>query len=179
MSSLLDSPPYNFSLGDIGLMEIAAIIGFMIACFGGGYMSDTITLCIVKKSEGEIWPEQRLAPLLPGMLIAPAGCILLAFACQNKISWVAIAFGFGMGKRISYAFFFLIDMHCSKYLTMSSFLLERCTHPTSPLPMSFIVTRNMLPSVSFSLTFLKTFSLSYSYTRLFPGSPPRDLLRFI
>ncbi|KAJ5662857.1 Major facilitator superfamily domain general substrate transporter [Penicillium longicatenatum] len=96
MSSLLDSPPYNFSLGDIGLMEIAAIIGFMIACFGGGYMSDIITLCIVKKSEGEIRPEQRLASLLPGMLIAPAGCILLAFACQNKLSWVAIAFGFGM-----------------------------------------------------------------------------------
>jgi len=84
-------------------MEIAAIIGFVIACFGGGYISDTITLYIVKRSKGEIRPEQRLVSLLPGMLIAPAGCILLAFACQNKLSWVAIAFGFGMGKQLSFA----------------------------------------------------------------------------
>ncbi|KGO56982.1 Major facilitator superfamily domain, general substrate transporter [Penicillium expansum] len=96
MSTLLMPPPYNFSSGDIGLMEIAAIIGFVVACFGGGYISDIITTHIVKKSKGEIRPEQRLVSLLPGMFIAPAGCILLAFACQYKLSWVAIAFGFGM-----------------------------------------------------------------------------------
>ncbi|KAJ5753290.1 Major facilitator superfamily domain general substrate transporter [Penicillium odoratum] len=96
MSTLLIPPPYNFSLIDIGLMEIAAVIGFVVACFGGGYMSDIITAYIVKRRIGEIRPEQRLLSLIPGMFIAPAGCILLAFACQNKLSWVAIAFGFGM-----------------------------------------------------------------------------------
>ncbi|OQD66480.1 hypothetical protein PENPOL_c004G00574 [Penicillium polonicum] len=96
MSTLLIPPPYNFSSGDIGLMEIAAIIGFVIACFGGGCISDIITAYVVKRSGGEIRPEQRLVSLLPGMFIAPAGCILLAFACQDKLSWVAIAFGFGM-----------------------------------------------------------------------------------
>ncbi|KAJ5813309.1 Major facilitator superfamily domain general substrate transporter [Penicillium pulvis] len=96
MTTLLMPPPYNFSSSDIGLMEIAAIIGFVIACFGGGYMSDVITQHIVRKSNGVIRPEQRLVSLLPGMLVAPAGCILLAFACQNKLNWVAIAFGFGM-----------------------------------------------------------------------------------
>ncbi|KAJ5317840.1 Major facilitator superfamily domain general substrate transporter [Penicillium antarcticum] len=96
MSTLLTPPPYNFSSIDIGLMEIAAMVGFVIACFGGGYLSDAITTCIIKKSKGVIRPEQRLVSLLPGMFIAPAGCITLALACQNKLSWVAIAFGFGM-----------------------------------------------------------------------------------
>ncbi|QKX63960.1 uncharacterized protein TRUGW13939_11132 [Talaromyces rugulosus] len=96
MSSLLMPQPYNFSSNDIGLMEIAALIGFIIACFGGGYLSDVTTAHIVKRSEGEIRPEQRLISLLPGMFIAPAGCILLAFACEEKLDWVAIAFGFGM-----------------------------------------------------------------------------------
>lgn len=112
MSTLLTPPPYNFSSGDIGLMEIAAMIGFVIACFGGGYISDAITLYVVQKSKGVIRPEQRLVSLLPGMFIAPAGCILLAFACQNKLSWVAIAFGFGMGKRFSWGRNSLsIDLH--------------------------------------------------------------------
>lgn len=79
-------------------MEIAAIIGFLVACFGGGYLSDKITGCIIRKNQGVTRPEQRLVSLLPGMFIAPAGCILLAFACQEKLSWVAIAFGFAMGK---------------------------------------------------------------------------------
>jgi hypothetical protein len=92
-------PPYSFSSIDIGLMEIAALIGFIIACFGGGYLSDVITAYIVKRNGGEIRSEQRLISLLPGMLIAPAGCILLAFACEEKLDWVAIAFGFGIGKR--------------------------------------------------------------------------------
>lgn len=122
MSTLLMPPPYGFSSGDIGLMEIAAIIGFVIACFGGGYMSDAITLYVVKKSTGEVRPGQRLVSLLPGMLVAPAGCIILAFACQNKLSWVAIAFGFGMGKRLHFRVLLTIDLHRSVCLTVFSFI---------------------------------------------------------
>ncbi|KAJ5246777.1 Major facilitator superfamily domain general substrate transporter [Penicillium chermesinum] len=96
MSTLLMPPPYEFSSTDVGLMEIAAIIGFLVACFGGGYLSDIITGYIIKKNQGVTRPEQRLVSLLPGMFVAPAGCILLAFACQEKLSWVAIAFGFAM-----------------------------------------------------------------------------------
>lgn len=122
MTTLLMPPPYNFSSSDIGLMEIAALIGFVIACFGGGYMSDFITQYIVKKSNGVIRPEQRLVSLLPGMLVAPAGCILLAFACQNQLNWVAIAFGFGMGKYLSFQILLTIDLHRSIYLTVASFI---------------------------------------------------------
>ncbi|KAJ9136833.1 Aldehyde dehydrogenase [Pleurostoma richardsiae] len=94
--SLLLAPPYLFASSSVGLMQIAAIIGFAIACYGGGYICDVITARLIIRNRGVFVPEQRLISLLPGCFIAPAGCILLAFSCQNKLHWIAIAFGFGM-----------------------------------------------------------------------------------
>lgn len=80
-------------------MQIAAIIGFLIACFAGGYVADMITARMVLRHNGVVYPEQRLVALLPGCFIAPAGCLLVAFACARHLHWVAIAFGFGMGRH--------------------------------------------------------------------------------
>ncbi|KAL3482686.1 major facilitator superfamily domain-containing protein [Aspergillus germanicus] len=102
MSPLLESPPYLFRADIVGLMQVAAIVGFLLACFGGGYLSDVINATVVRRSSprggesAEIRPEQRLVSLLPGMAIGPAGCILLAFACGKQLHWSAIAVGFGM-----------------------------------------------------------------------------------
>ncbi|KAF2496528.1 MFS transporter [Lophium mytilinum] len=94
--SLLLAPPYLFSSSQVGLMQIAAIIGFSIGCFAGGYIADIITAVVIRRQTGNVYPEQRLVALIPGCLVAPAGCILIAFACSDKLHWVAIAFGFGM-----------------------------------------------------------------------------------
>ncbi|CAI7604350.1 unnamed protein product [Penicillium crustosum] len=97
MSNLLLAPPYLFSTESVGLMQVAAIIGFVVACYGGGSLSDIITGYIVRHSSTQnIWPEQRLISLIPGMAFGPAGCILLAFACGNQLHWSAIAVGFGL-----------------------------------------------------------------------------------
>jgi len=61
-------------------------------------MSDVITTRRIVKSGGHVHPEQRIFSLLPGAVIAPVGCIVIAFACSEKLSWVAIAFGYGMSK---------------------------------------------------------------------------------
>ena len=79
-------------------MQVAALIGFFIAMFGGGYVADIITVKRIIKEGGISYPEQRLLSLIPGCLISPAGCILVAFACAKHLHWVAIAFGFGMSK---------------------------------------------------------------------------------
>jgi MFS family permease len=98
---LLLAPPYLFSPSGVGLIQIAAIIGFAIACVTGGYFADVITAAVIRRQGGAVFPEQRLIALIPGCLISPAGCILIAFACSEKLHWVAIAFGFGMGKHLS------------------------------------------------------------------------------
>jgi hypothetical protein len=82
-------------------MEIAAIVGFLVGCLMGGYVADLITATVIRRQGGAVYPEQRLISLLPGGLIAPAGCVLVAFACSEKLHWVSIAFGFGMGMPIT------------------------------------------------------------------------------
>ncbi|TKA49867.1 hypothetical protein B0A49_12905 [Cryomyces minteri] len=96
LPSLLFPPPYLFTPSGVGLMQVAALIGFIVAMIGGGYVADIITVKRIIKEGGVSYPEQRLLALIPGCLISPAGCILIAFACAEKLHWVAIAFGFGM-----------------------------------------------------------------------------------
>lgn len=92
------APPYLFSSIGVGLMEVAAIVGFVFGCFAGGWLADVITSKVVHRQDGQVYPEQRLLALAPGAVVAPTGCLLIAFACAEKLHWVAIAFGFGMGK---------------------------------------------------------------------------------
>jgi MFS family permease len=92
------APPYLFSAVGVGLMQIPAIIAFVIATFLGGYLADTITACMIRKQNDHVAPAQRLVGLLPAFWVAPAGCIITAIACSQRLHWIAIAFGFGMGK---------------------------------------------------------------------------------
>lgn len=98
LPGFLIPPPYLFTPSQVGLMQVAALIGFFIAMVGGGYMADIITVKRIIKEGGVSYPEQRLLSLIPGFFVSPAGCILIAFACAEKLHWVAIAFGFGMSK---------------------------------------------------------------------------------
>ncbi|KAM6504577.1 hypothetical protein FSOLCH5_015319 [Fusarium solani] len=94
--NLLLAPPYLFPASYVGLMQIAALISFFIACYGGGYICDVVTARLIIKNRGVFIPEQRLISLIPGCLIAPAGCILVAFACDRTLHWAVVAVGFGM-----------------------------------------------------------------------------------
>ncbi|KAI5241796.1 MFS general substrate transporter [Aureobasidium subglaciale] len=96
LPSFLTPPPYSFSSSAIGLMQVAALIGFFFGMIAGGYLGDIITVKQILRAGGHSFPEQRLMALIPGFVIAPAGCILIAFACSEKLHWVSIAFGFGM-----------------------------------------------------------------------------------
>jgi hypothetical protein len=79
-------------------MQIAALVGFFIACYGSGYMSDVITARLILRNNGNFIPEQRLVSLVPGCIFAPVGCIMLAIACNNQLHWAVIAVGFGLGE---------------------------------------------------------------------------------
>lgn len=99
------APPYLFSGIQVGLMQIAAIVGLVIGCFTGGHAADLITAKIVAQQHGAVYPEQRLIALLPGCIVAPTGCIVIAFACSQKLHWISIAFGFGLCKCLHYCWF--------------------------------------------------------------------------
>jgi MFS family permease len=92
------APPYLFSGIQVGLMQVPALVGLAIGCFAGGYAADLITAKTIARQHGDVYPEQRLVAMLPGCVVAPIGCIVIAFACSQKLHWAAIAFGFGMCK---------------------------------------------------------------------------------
>jgi MFS family permease len=96
--SFLMAPPYLWSSIGVGLIEIAAIIGFLFGCLFGGWVADKIMARVIIRHGGEIYPAQRLLASVPLFWITPAGCVLIACACSQKLHWVSIAFGFGMRK---------------------------------------------------------------------------------
>lgn len=77
-------------------MQLAALLGFVLALGVGGVLSDLITDRIIRRSGMAIHPEQRLLSLIPGFWIPLVGCIVIGIAAQHKLSWVAIAAGFAL-----------------------------------------------------------------------------------
>jgi hypothetical protein len=96
MPGLLIPPPYNFSGSDVGLMQFAAIIGFILAMFFGGYMSDVITAREIIKNKGNVITEQRLKSLIPLGWVSPLGCLLTGLAGEKIWPWYSIAITLGM-----------------------------------------------------------------------------------
>ncbi|KAH7039586.1 MFS transporter [Microdochium trichocladiopsis] len=94
--SLLMAPPYLFSPDGVGLIQIAALIGFIAACFSGGLISDIIVTRLIRRNKNEFFPEQRLVSLIPAFWVGPLGCIITAVVCSQQLSWVGIAFAFAM-----------------------------------------------------------------------------------
>ncbi|PYI14942.1 putative MFS transporter [Aspergillus violaceofuscus CBS 115571] len=99
MSTLLQAPPYLFSAVSIGLMQLAALAGFILACYGGGILSDRIHTAINRRrAPGQVRAEDRLVSLLPGMALGPAGCILLGVAFR------LVSFGSVFAPNIALAY---------------------------------------------------------------------------
>jgi hypothetical protein len=101
MPNLLIPPPYYFSGGQVGLMQVAAIVGFILAMFAGGYLSDVITAREIIKNKGKVITEQRLKSLIPLWWVSPLACLLTGLAGEKLWAWYYIAITFGMREWIS------------------------------------------------------------------------------
>lgn len=119
------APPYLFSSGAVGLMQIAAVIGFAVGTFGGGWLADVITAKRILEHNGHISPEHRLWALLPGCCIGSIGCIIIAIACSKKLHWSAIAIGFGLRKDYDLPSEKSTDVDS---LIRNSFCTKNCDH---------------------------------------------------
>lgn len=63
---------YHFSQGTVGLTYLGIGIGSLVGVFAFGIVSDRI---MRKKSAlGEMKPEYRLPPMIPGSFAVPVGC---------------------------------------------------------------------------------------------------------
>jgi MFS family permease len=95
-SRTFTKPPYNWQLGDLGLLSTAGFIGSVLAFYLGGRLIDIISTRSTARHGGVRKPEYRLpAILIPGV-IGPAGILIFGLCIAHKTHWIGPAVGNGM-----------------------------------------------------------------------------------
>ena len=79
---------YGFSSANVGLTFLGIGIGQFIGLSMFGSMSDKILKTLSKKNGGEMKPEYRLPPLIPGAIAMPMGLFWYGWAAQEKAHWI-------------------------------------------------------------------------------------------
>jgi MFS family permease len=81
-------PPYNWELGDLGLLSLAGFVGSILAIYVSGRLIDIIS----KRSTARYRkPEYRLpAIVIPGV-VGPAGILVFGLCVANKTHWIGPA----------------------------------------------------------------------------------------
>jgi MFS family permease len=104
-------PPWNYSATADGLMNIPTLIGAVIGCFWGGYLSDQFVVWMARRRNGIREAEDRLWMIFPCALFSPAGMIMFGIGTQKGMTWPLpyvglglIGFGWGCAGDLSMAY---------------------------------------------------------------------------
>ncbi|KAE8441710.1 hypothetical protein EG329_004539 [Mollisiaceae sp. DMI_Dod_QoI] len=104
-------PPWNYSDVGSGLMNIPTLIGAIIGCFWGGYLSDRFVYWMAERRNGIREAEDRLWMMYPCAIISPAGMLLFGIGTAYGWSWPPcyvglglIGFGWGCAGDLSMAY---------------------------------------------------------------------------
>lgn len=96
-SQAFAAPPYNLKAQTIGLFNIAILIGAFIGLATNGVLSDWVAMTLTKKNNGIREPEMRLPAMIPFVMIAVLGNIVVGFGYQYKWSWKVCCHKFAHG----------------------------------------------------------------------------------
>ncbi|KAL8768282.1 MAG: hypothetical protein Q9209_005421 [Squamulea sp. 1 TL-2023] len=84
---------YHFSSGAVGLTFLGIGIGSLLGLFVFGAASDRIVKH--KSKNGEMKPEYRLPPMIPGAFIIPIGLFLYGWTAHYHVHWIVPIIGTG------------------------------------------------------------------------------------
>lgn len=87
---------YGFSNTSFALIHLAPMIGTVIAEFWGHWFNDFLCNRYIKQHSGQYKPENRLWGVYPAWLIGIAGLVIYGQVLEHHLSWVGLAFGWGM-----------------------------------------------------------------------------------
>ncbi|KAI3323831.1 polyamine transporter 1 [Xylariaceae sp. AK1471] len=82
---------YQFKSGAAGLAYLGLGVGFLISLFGISMTSDYIAK--KEAAGGKIKPESRLAPLIFGVLLVPAGLFWYGWTAEYRVHWIVPIIG--------------------------------------------------------------------------------------
>jgi MFS family permease len=117
---VLQLPPYSFSPGVNGLINIPAFsqfpissrrsnhlnfkyadwfplctVGNLVGAFTGGHLTDVYARQSARRDSERFSPESRLVLLIIPALIVPAGLLMFGFGSERKLHWVVLFVGYG------------------------------------------------------------------------------------
>lgn len=96
VTQFVKPPPYLFSDLQVALLYLAPFIGTVTAELWGHFSNDLVTRTYVRSHAG-IWrPEARFWNIWPAVVMSIAGLVLYGQTLQHGLSWLGIAFGWGM-----------------------------------------------------------------------------------
>ncbi|CZT12385.1 hypothetical protein WAI453_001752 [Rhynchosporium graminicola] len=103
--------PWNYNDAQVGIMNVPCIIGAIIGCFWGGYMSDRFVFWMAKRRNGIREAEDRLWMMFPCAICSPAGMLLFGIGTSYSWDWPVpyvglglIGFGWGCAGDLSMAY---------------------------------------------------------------------------
>lgn len=108
--------PYNWELGDLGLLSLSAFIGSVLAFYFGGRLIDIISTRSTARHGGARKPEYRLpAIVIPGV-IGPSGILIFGLCVAHQTHWIGPAIGnamqaFGVAAISNVAVTYSLDMY--------------------------------------------------------------------
>lgn len=108
--------PWNYTDVGSGIMNVPCLIGAVIGCFWGGYMSDQFVIWMAKRNNGVREAEHRLWMMYPCALFSPLGMLLFGIGTAYEWTWpvpyVALGFiGFGWGCAGDLSMAYLMDAY--------------------------------------------------------------------
>ncbi|MCJ1268777.1 hypothetical protein MMC22_008665 [Lobaria immixta] len=82
---------YHFSQGSVGLTYLGIGLGSLVGVFVFGIASDRIVKS--KSASGEMKPEYRLPPMIPGSFAVPIGLLIYGWSADKGVHWFVPIFG--------------------------------------------------------------------------------------
>ncbi|KAI1212099.1 MFS general substrate transporter [Annulohypoxylon truncatum] len=124
-STILIPPPYNFSIGAVGLINIPGMIGQGIGAFIGGLCIDKGAAYCARRNNGVFVPETRLFLFLIPTIVVFTGIVLFGFSVEQQMSWPVIFTAYGlMSVGLTGSASITMTYVCDCYFPVSAECLE-------------------------------------------------------
>ncbi|KAF2172640.1 hypothetical protein M409DRAFT_62397 [Zasmidium cellare ATCC 36951] len=116
-SLIFGAPPYNFSITQVGLVNLSAFVAALLGTAASKPLLDGIAQRLSKSNHGIFEPEFRLIPMVFTLLFTTAGYFVWGQSISQGLPWaVPVVVGLGFvtfGTQIGIAtiFTYVVDCH--------------------------------------------------------------------